>query len=74
MLSLLLEGVAFNWLLKRVGCIDSLLYVSATENEVHGSVEFPKIRLPTEAPSVLRVAVTHLIWPSATCRFVVSRR
>lgn len=50
MLSLLLEGVAFNWLLKRVGCIDSLLYVSATENEVHGSVEFPKIRLPTEAP------------------------
>ena len=49
-LSLLLEDVAFNWLLKRVGGIDSLLYETATENGIHGSVSCLKLWLPTEAP------------------------
>lgn len=42
--------MAFNWLLKRVGGIDSLLYETATENEIHGSVSCLKLWLPTEAP------------------------
>lgn len=49
-LSLVLEDAAFNRLLKRVGCIDPPLSVTATGNEMHGSVSFLKLWLPTEAP------------------------